>query len=92
MKNKSQLLLIIGIISLVIGGYLYFQADGDAINEKNVQISETATSAEEAAREISANNRKEVGGNSIAMFLMGLGGATVLVSIINMVKKDPEQN
>ncbi|KFF03870.1 hypothetical protein [Chryseobacterium luteum] len=89
MKNKSQVLLIIGIIALVIGGYLYFQADGDAVNQKNIEIATTATSAEEAAKQISANNRSEVGGNSLALFLLGLGGAITLVSIISMVKKKP---
>ena len=87
MKNKSQLLLIIGIIALVIGGYLYFQVDSDAVNQKNMEIATTATSAEEAAKQISDNNRSEVGGNSVALFLLGLGGVLTLVSIINMVKK-----
>lgn len=89
MKNKPQILLIIGIIALVIGGYLYFQVDGDAVNQKNLEIATTATSAEEAAKQISANNRSEVGGNSIALFLLGLGGAIAVISIINLVKKKP---
>lgn len=73
MKNKSQLLLIVGIIALVIGGYLYFQVDGEAVNQKNIEIATTATSAEEAAKQISANNRSEVGGNSIALFFIRFG-------------------
>ncbi|WP_129533855.1 hypothetical protein [Chryseobacterium sp. 3008163] len=89
MKNKSQVLLIIGIIALVIGSYLYFQVDTDAVNQKNIEIATTATSAEEAAKQISANNKSEVGDNSIALFLLGLGGVLTLVSIINMVKKKP---
>jgi len=89
MKNKPQLLLIVGIIALFIGGYLYFQVDGEAVNQKNIEIATTATSAEEAARQISANNQNEVGGNAIALFLLGLGGAITLISIINLVKKKP---
>lgn len=89
MKNKSQVLLIIGIIALFIGGYLYFKGDGDAVNQKNTEIATTATSAEEAARQISANNRSEIGGNSAALFLLGLGGVLTLVSIVSMVKKKP---
>jgi len=87
MKNKSQVLLFIGIIALAIGGYLYFQADGDAVNRKNMEIATTATTAEEAAKQISASNQSEIGGNSAAMFLLGLGGVLTLVSIISMMKK-----
>lgn len=89
MKNKSQVLLIIGIIALAIGSYLYFQADGDAVNQKNTEIATTSTSAEEAAKQISANNRSEIGGNSAALFLLGLGGVLTLASIVSMVKKKP---
>ncbi|MCJ8155498.1 hypothetical protein MKJ01_17200 [Chryseobacterium sp. SSA4.19] len=89
MKNKSQVLLIIGIIALAIGGYLYFQGDGDSVNQKNIEIATTATSAEEAAKQISANNRSEIGGSSAALFLLGLGGVLTLVSVINLVKKKP---
>lgn len=89
MKNKSVVLLIIGIIALVIGGYLYFQVDGEAVNRENIEIATSATSAEEAAKQISANNQSEVGGNSIAFFLLGMGGVLTLVSIINMVKRKP---
>jgi len=89
MKNKSQLLLIIGVISLIIGGYLYFKVDGNAVNQENVEIATNATSAEDAARQISENNRNEVGGNSVAIFLIGLGGALTVVSIINLVRKNP---
>lgn len=90
MKNKSKIVLIIGVISLLIGGYLYFQVDGDAVNQKNIEILSNATNAEDAARLIAANNRSEVGGNSIALFLLGLGGAMTLVSLVGMFKKNNE--
>lgn len=90
MKNKSLILLIVGVVALVIGGYLYFQIDGDAVNQKNIEILSNATNAEDAARLISANNRSEVDGNSIALFLLGLGGAMTLLSLVGLLKKNPE--
>lgn len=90
MKNKSMILLTIGVIALIVGGYLYFQVDGDAVNQQNIEILSNATNAEDAARLIAANNRSEVGGNSIALFLLGLGGAMTLLSLIGLLKKNPE--
>lgn len=90
MQNKSKVVLIIGIIALIIGGYLYFQVDDDAVNQKNIEILSTATNAEDAARLISANNRNEVGGNSLSLFLLGLGGAMTLVSLVRLFKKNRE--
>ncbi len=87
MKKNPGLLLLVGIICLVAGAYFYFQIDGDAINKENLEIATSATSAEEAAKLIAANNQNEVGGNSLAMFLLGFGGVITLFSAIALVKK-----
>lgn len=88
MKKKSGILLIVGIVCLVIGGYLYMKNNDGSVDQNNIEIQRTATSAEDAARQISANNNSEIGGNSGAMFLLGLGGVLTIASIIGMTKKE----
>lgn len=87
MEKKSKLLLIIGIIALMIGGYLFYSNDGGDVNQQNVEIATNATNAQEAARQIAANNRGEVGGHMAAMFLSGVGGVLVVASVLTMKKK-----
>lgn len=88
MKQKSRFLLLIGVVCLGLGTYLYFKNNGDSVNQKNLDISRNATSAEDAARQISANNQGEIGGNSFAMLLLGIGGVLTVASIYNMTKKN----
>lgn len=90
MKNKSKLFLIIGIVCLLVGGYLYLSVDGDAVNQQNLEIMQTATNAQEAAQQISANNRGEVGGNALAMLLLGFGAMMTIGSVILMAKKEKQ--
>ena len=54
-------------------------------NENNLQIAQNATSAQEAAQLISRNNRSEVGGHMLGMFLIGLGAALSGASVIGMI-------
>lgn len=89
MQKKSRLLLIIGLICLLVGGYLYFGNDGKSVNEQNIEIATNATNAQDAARQISENNRGEVGGHFVAMFLLGIGGMLTIVSVVGMMKKNP---
>ena len=51
----------------------------------NLQIAQNATSAQEAAQLISRNNRSEVGGHMLGMFLIGLGAALSGASVIGMI-------
>ncbi|MES2183471.1 MAG: hypothetical protein V4505_02900 [Pseudomonadota bacterium] len=46
----------------------------------------TATDAAAAAKAISAANTSEVGGNSLAMFIIGLGVALLLAGVLQMRK------
>jgi hypothetical protein len=50
-------------------------------------IAMTATDAESAARSISAANRSEVGGNAVAMFLIGLGLVLAIGGIVLQRKR-----
>ena len=49
--------------------------------EKAFATTMTATDANSAARAISAANNSEVGSNSLAMFLLGLGGVFTVAGI-----------
>ena len=89
MQKNPKLLLIVGVVCLLIGVYLYFTIDGDVVNNQNLDIARNATNAQDAARQISENNRSEVGGGFVSMFLLGIGAMLTLVSIILMVKKNP---
>lgn len=88
MKKKSKYSLVIGLVVLIIGTYLYFQVDGQATNRQNTEIAMTATNAEDAAKQIAANNSTEVGDHSFAMFLLGLGGALTLLSLFRLMRKN----
>jgi hypothetical protein len=46
----------------------------------------TATDANAAAKAISAANTSEVGGNTLAMFILGLGVALLLAGVLQMRK------
>jgi hypothetical protein len=56
--------------------------------EKAFATAMTATDANSAAQAISAANNSEVGSNSLAMFLLGLGGALTVAGIF-MLRKRP---
>ena len=68
--KKFKRFLIVGIISLAVG--LFIVMTNKDQNENNLQIAQNATSAQEAAQLISRNNRSEVGGHMLGMFLIGL--------------------
>ena len=81
--GKIKILLGIGILSLVIGGFLTFSSKNRS--QDNLDIAMNATNAQEAAEMISKNNRSEVGGHMLGMFLTGLGGALSVFSAIGIV-------
>ncbi|MCP1226470.1 hypothetical protein [Sebaldella sp. S0638] len=82
--DKIKVLLGIGIISLIIGGFLTFNSKNRS--QDNLDIALNATNAEEAAKLISKNNRSEVGQNTIGMALLGFGGGITAVSLIRLLK------
>lgn len=88
MKQKSKIILMVGLILLAIGGYLYVQNNNGDIDQKNRDIALNSTNAYDAARQISENNRGEVGGHTLAMFLLGMGGALTVFSIYTITKKE----
>lgn len=57
-------------------------------DEKAFATAMTATDANSAAQAISAANNSEVGSNSLAMFLLGLGGVVTVAGIF-MLRKRP---
>ena len=82
--NRSKILLIVGIVSLIAGGFLTFNSKNRS--RDNLDIAVNATSAQEAAEAISRNNRSEVGQNTLGMALLGFGGALTIVSGIGLLK------
>ncbi len=50
--------------------------------EKTFSTAMTATDANAAAQAISASNTKEIGGNSLGMFLLGLGLVFTIFGVI----------
>lgn len=89
-KSRAKILLVVGLIALAAGAYFYFTNDSAAIDKANIEIAQYATNAEDAARQIAANNRGDIGSNALTMFLLGFGGVLTLFSIIILLKK-PEQ-
>ncbi len=81
--KKFKILFAVGIISLAVGQFTIFTNKDQ--NDNNLNIAQNVTSAEEAARLISQNNRNEVGGHMLGMFLTGLGGALSVFSAIGIV-------
>lgn len=81
--KKLKILLIVGIISLVVG--LFIVMTNKNQNENNLRIAQNAASAEEAAQLISRNNRGEIGGHMLGMFLTGLGAALTGGSAIKLI-------
>ena len=81
--KKFKRFLIVGIISLAVG--LFIVMTNKDQNENNLQIAQNATSAQEAAQLISRNNRSEVGGHMLGMFLIGLRAALSGESVIGMI-------
>ena len=82
--KKMKNLFIIGIVSLFVGGFMLF-TNKDSSSE-NIEIAQNATNAQDAARMISQNNRKELGGSLVGKFLAGFGLSLTIVSAIGMVK------
>ena len=82
--GKIKVLLGIGILSLVIGGFLTFSSKNRS--QDNLDIAMNATNAQEAAEMISKNNRSEVGQNTLGMALLGFGGGVTVVSAIRLLK------
>ena len=89
--DKSKLLLIAGIVALLIGGFLFFSNDDDAINKKNMEIATNATNAQDAGAQIAANNQAETTQHMVAMGLFGMGAMLVLGSFA-LKKKLSEEN
>jgi tartrate dehydratase alpha subunit/fumarate hydratase class I-like protein len=83
--NRLKILLVIGVVSLIAGGFLTFSSKNRS--RDNLEIAMNATNAEEAAKLISKNNRSEIGQNTLGMGLLGFGGALTLVSGIGLLKK-----
>lgn len=92
-KSRAKILLIVGIIALAAGFFLNYSSNkkGEENNKANIEIAQNATNAQDAARQIAANNQSEVAGNTFGMFFLGIGGAMTLLSIIMLVRKDPNQ-
>ena len=82
--DKIKILLGIGILSLVIGGFLTFSSKNRS--QDNLDIAMNATNAQEAAEIISKNNRSEVGQNTLGMALLGFGAGITAVSVIRLLK------
>ena len=82
--GKIKILLGIGILSLVIGGFLTFSSKNRS--QDNLDIAMNATNAQEAAEIISKNNRSEVGQNTLGMALLGFGAGITAVSVIRLLK------
>ena len=82
--DKIKILLGIGILSLVIGGFLTFSSKNRS--QDNLNIAMNATNAQEAAEMISKNNRSEVGQNTLGMALLGFGAGITAVSVIRLLK------
>ena len=82
--DKIKILLVIGILSLVIGGFLTFSSKNRS--QDNLDIAMNATNAQEAAEMISKNNRSEVGQNTLGMALLGFGAGITAVSVIRLLK------
>ena len=82
--DKIKILLGIGILSLVIGGFLTFSSKNRS--QDNLDIAMNATNAQEAAEMISKNNRSEVGQNTLGMALLGFGAGLTAVSVIRLLK------
>ena len=82
--GKIKILLGIGILSLVIGGFLTFSSKNRS--QDNLNIAMNATNAQEAAEMISKNNRSEVGQNTLGMALLGFGAGITAVSVIRLLK------
>ena len=82
--GKIKILLGIGILSLLIGGFLTFSSKNRS--QDNLDIAMNATNAQEAAEMISKNNRGEVGQNTLGMALLGFGAGITAVSVIRLLK------
>lgn len=82
--GKIKILLGIGILSLVIGGFLTFSSKNRS--QDNLDIAMNATNAQEAAEMISKNNRSEVGQNTLGMALLGFGAGITAVSVVRLLK------
>ncbi len=80
-KLMMTIMMVAGVLLLLIGYYLAFRTNTNAVDKTNTQIAQNATSAESAARQISINNQRETRGNSLGMFLLGFGGVITLFSI-----------
>lgn len=82
--KKSKVMFIVGLISLILGLFLVF-GNKDR-NKDNMDIALNVTSAEEAARLISQNNRSELGNHMFGMFFTGLGLVLTVGSGIGIIK------
>ena len=82
--GRMKVILAIGVVSLIIGGFLTFTSGNKS--KDNLDIALNATNAQEAAELISRNNRSEVGQNTLGMALLGFGGALTIVSGIGLLK------
>jgi len=84
-KQRGIIMLVAGLIALGIGAFVQFSGNIDAINQANMDIATHATSAEEAAKRISANNRRGVDASEVSMFLLGVGSVLTLASVVMLV-------
>ncbi len=76
MNKPARMLMLAGVVALLIGAFLAL-AGGPP--EAAFATAMTATYANAAARAIRAANNSEIGGNALAMFLMGFGIVLLLV-------------
>ena len=82
--NKIKVLLGIGLIALIIGGFLTFNSKSKS--QDNLDIALNAANAQEAAELISKNNRSEVGQNTLGMALLGFGCGVTVISVVRLLR------
>ena len=91
--GRMKVILAIGVVSLIIGGFLTFTSGNKS--KDNLDIALNATNAQEAAELISRNNRSEVGQNTLGMGLLLLVLKVILAILVHKVYRaclEPTEN
>ena len=83
--QKSKWLLVVGVVMVALG--LFTLLVNEDKNAENLAIAQQSNSAHEAARAIAQNNQKEVWGNSVGMFLLGMGSVVSLAGLVPLFKR-----
>ena len=81
--RKHKKIFLMGLLLLIVGLLLKFALPDS--NTDNLAIAKQAQSAQEAAVAIASNNQGDVLTNSIAMFLLGLGGVLSVVGGLKLL-------